>query len=324
MDKIGNKQEIIELYNKFQSSDGIAEILQEKYELWDTSVASLGRKIRKWIKEYKAEEELEIVKNNTTPAKVLLFDIETSPIIAYLWSKWQQGIQDDDIIEDWSILCFSAKWLFDDKIMSFQLTKKELKTRDDSRIVRELWSLLDEADIVIAHNGQRFDIKKANSKFIENRLNLPSSFQVIDTLLHARKKFAMTSNKLDFLGEKLGVGRKLDTPKGMWRMIMEGDYDMLDKMAEYCNQDVFLLEDVYLTMRAYIQPHPNMGLYIEENAQACTCCGSQNISNTGKSYTTTMNTYDLLRCVDCGSLMRSKISSLSLKQRKQLLSSVPQ
>lgn len=323
MDKVENKQEIIELYKELGSSDGMAEILQERYELYNIPVASLGRKIRNWLRDYRAEDELEVIKNNTTPAKVLLFDIETSPLVAYLWSKWQQGIQDDDIIEDWSILCFSAKWLFDDKMINFKLTKKELKTRDDSRIVKELWRLLDEADIVIAHNGQKFDLKKANSKFIENRLNLPSSYLVIDTLLHARKKFAMTSNKLDFLGEKLGVGRKMDTPKGMWRKIMDGDYDMLNTMQDYCDQDVYLLEDVYLTMRSYIQPHPNMGLFVTENVKACTCCGSENIKDTEKTYSTTVNTYSLLRCDDCGSLMRSKDSVLTLKQRKGILSSVP-
>lgn len=323
MDKIENKEEILELYNKYQSSERVAEIMQEKYGLTDTSLGSLARKIRVWLAEYRNEGALPKY-TEKSPAKVLIFDIETSPLVGYLWSKWQNGIQDDDIIEDWSILCFSAKWLFEESKISFKQTKQELKTKDDSRIVKELWKLLDEADIVIAHNGQKFDIKKANAKFIENRLNLPSSYQVIDTLLHARKKFAFTSNKLDYLGEKLGVGRKLDTPKGMWRAVMQGDYKMLEKMSEYCDQDVTLLEDVYLTMRAYIQPHPNIGLFVEENVQSCTCCGSKNLTNTGKTYATTVNLYDLFRCDECGSLMRSKISSLSLKQRKQLLSSVPQ
>jgi len=324
LNKEESKEEILELYKIFKSSDILAEKLQEKYGLYDTSISSLSRKIRKWLEYYRKEDNIILAKKNKSPAKILIFDIETSPIIGYLWSKWQNGINDDDIIQDWSILCFSAKWLFEDEIISHKLTKKELKKLDDSRIVKELWKLLDESDIVIGHNGKRFDIKKANAKFIKYRLNPPSSYTVIDTLLHARNKFAITSNKLDYLGEYLGVGRKIETPKGMWKKVMQGDYNMLEKMAEYCDGDVKLLEDVYLEMRPYIQPHPNIGLYIEEDVQACTCCGSTNLKDTNKSYVTTVNSYQLLRCGDCGSLMRSRVSDIPIDRRKKILSSVPQ
>lgn len=324
LNKEKNKKEIVDLYNELQSSDKVAEALQEKYEMYDISLSTLSRKIRKWLKDYRSEGSEVKKRTEVSPAKVLIFDIETSPLVAYTWSKWQQNINDDDIVQDWSILCFSAKWLFEDKIISYKQSEEELKTFDDSRIALELWKLLDEADIVIGHNGMKFDIKKSNTKFIQNRLNLPSSYQVIDTLLHARKRFAMTSNRLDFLGEYLGVGRKLDTPKGMWREIMKGNYKMLKKMEKYCEQDVKLLEDVYLEMRPYIQPHPNMGVYIENNADKCTCCGSANIVDTNKSYATTVNLFSLFRCDDCGSLMRNKTSKLTLKQRKNAMSSVPQ
>lgn len=324
LNKETNKSEILDLYEKYSSSEIVAEKLQEKYEIYDKSLSSLSRKIRKWIADYKNSGSVISKHTEKSPAKVLIFDIETSPLVAYTWSKWQQNINDDDIIKDWSILCFSAKWLFEEKVYSFKMTKEELAKLDDSRMATELWKMLDEADIVIAHNGQKFDIKKANTKFIQHRLNLPSSYQVIDTLLHARKKFSMTSNRLDFLGEYLKVGRKLDTPKGMWREIMNGNYDMLKKMSKYCDQDVRLLEEVYLEMRPYIQPHPNMGLYVTTDAHACTSCGSENISKTGKTYDTTVNRYDSMRCDDCGSLMRSKQSILTLKERKKTLSSLPQ
>ncbi len=324
LDKKESKKEIIKLYNEFKSSDVVAEKLQEKYELYSTTLSSLSRKIRSWLSDYRTEDSRISKPKEKSPAKILVFDIETSPLVAYLWSKWQNGVNDNDIIQDWSILCFSAKWLFDSKIISHKMTKKELETKDDSRIVKELWKLLDEADIVIAHNGKKFDIKKANSRFLRNKLHLPSSYQVIDTLLHARSKFGETSNALNYLANALGLGSKMETPKGMWHKVMQGDYNMLGIMSKYCDQDVFLLEEVYLEMRPYIQPHPNIGLFITENVEACTCCGSTNIKNTGKSYATTVNMYDLLRCVDCGSLMRSRQSNMPLAQRKKVLSSVPQ
>lgn len=324
LDKKESKKEVLELYNEFKSSDVVAEKLQERYNLFSSPLSTLSRKVRKWIADYKKEDlELKDAKEKS-PAKILVFDIETSPLVAYLWSKWQNGVNDNDIISDWSILCFSAKWLFDSKMISHKMTRKELQTRDDSRIVKELWKLLDEADIVIAHNGKKFDIKKANSRFLRNKLLLPTSYQVIDTLLHARSKFGETSNTLNYLAGALGLGSKMETPKGMWHKVMQGDYNMLNTMSKYCDQDVLLLEEVYLEMRPYIQPHPNIGLYISENVEACTCCGSKNIKETGKSYATTVNMYNLLRCDECGSLMRSRQSSMTLSQRKKVLSSVPQ
>ena len=317
-----NKEEILELYKLTKSSELVAEILAEKYEIYNISTSTLARKIRKWLERYSQEGEL-VPDRKSLPAKVLVFDIETSPLIVYTWSKWQQNIQDDDIIQDWSILCFSAKWLFNNKTISFKMTDDELSEMDDSRLALELWKLLDEADIVIAHNGMKFDIKKCNSKFIENRLGLPSHYQVIDTLLHARKRFAMTSNKLDFLAKKLGLGGKMETPKGMWRDVLSGDVKAYNKMMKYCNQDVKVLEDVYVEMRPYIQPHPNIGLFSEEEGLKCTCCASTNLKDTGRFYNTTVNQFKIFRCNDCRSMMRSRKTALDRKKGDGILSSLP-
>jgi hypothetical protein len=41
---------------------------------------------------------------------------------------------------------------------------------------------MDEADIICAHNGDAFDIKKINSRLITNGFKPPSPFKTIDTL----------------------------------------------------------------------------------------------------------------------------------------------
>jgi len=179
-------------------------------------------------------------------AKILLFDLETSPILCRMWSLWQNGVNIDDIVEDWTLLCFSAKWLFDDNVIAHVLTEDELINRDDERISRELWKLMDSADIIIAHNAERFDIRKSNSKFLKHELNLPSPYQVIDTLKHVKKRINLTSNKLDYIARYLGIEGKLVTPSGMWRKVMENDYNMLLEMDRYCQQDVVCLEEVSL------------------------------------------------------------------------------
>ena len=252
-------------------------------------------------------------------AKILLFDLETSPILARMWSLWQNGVNIDDIVEDWTLLCFSAKWLFDENVISHVLTEEELIARDDERISRELWKLMDTADIIIAHNAERFDIRKSNSKFLKHELNLPSPYQVIDTLKHVKKRINLTSNKLDYIARYLGIEGKLVTPSGMWRKVMENDYSMLLEMDRYCQQDVVCLEEVYLKLRPYIQPHPNVGLHIVDNVHSCPSCGSHDLDwDSGKVYTTNVNQYHAFRCNSCGSLGRSRTPVLKAKDKSNL------
>jgi len=266
-----------------------------------------------------AKDSSEDENTSTNQASILLFDIETSPIVARVWSLWQNGIDIKDIVRDWCVLCFSAKWLFSNDVISFRLTEEELETRDDKRIVTELWNLLDKADIVIAHNAERFDVRKSNARFLKYELNLPSPYQILDTLKHARKKFNLTSNKLDYIADFLGVEGKMVTPSGMWREVEEGNYDMLITMDEYCAQDVISLEQVYLKLRPYIQPHPNIGLHIVEDVNSCPTCGSENLDwNLESVYTTNSNQYHAFRCNECKSLGRSRTSVLKAKDKRNL------
>jgi len=252
-------------------------------------------------------------------AKILLYDLETSHIIARVFSLWQNGINPDDVIRDWSLLCFSAKWLFEDEVMSFKMTEEELKTWDDRRIVKELWKLMDEATHIIAHNAAKFDNRKSNAKFLKYDLKLPSPYQTIDTLQHAKRKFALTSNRLSYIAEYLGLESKMETSKGLWNKVEDGDFEALKEMDKYCQQDVKVLEEVYLKLRPYMSSHPNIGLFIEDNVHSCPSCGSTHITwNPLNMYVTTSNVYSGFRCDDCGSLGRSKSGLYKAKDTTNL------
>jgi len=152
-----------------------------------------------------------------TAAKILLFDIETSPMACYSFRKWDTNIGDDFILDDWNIISWSAKYLFSEEMHTMKVTAKEQKTRNDKRIVQGLWKLLDEADIVIAHNLKKFDKKIAQTRFLYYDLKMPSYYQEIDTLLTARKNFKITSNRLDYIAKDFfGIEGKLQTAKGLW------------------------------------------------------------------------------------------------------------
>ena len=87
---------------------------------------------------------------------------------AYVWKRWKENISLDQTISDWFCLAWSAKWLYKDEILGSVLTPEEIEKEDDSRIMGELWNLMNEADVVVTHNGNKFDIPRINSRFLIN------------------------------------------------------------------------------------------------------------------------------------------------------------
>ncbi len=168
--------------------------------------------------------------------RIFVWDIETSPLNAYIWSLWNQNVSPTSgaLQADWFIISWAGKELFKKKMYSGVLNSEEAIQQNDERIVRTLWEQLDKADIIIGHNIQKFDIKRVNTRFLYYGLGLPSPYQIIDTLLQAKKSFSITSNKLDYIAEFLGLGRKLKTSFALWDGCMKGDPKSLKKMDKYC------------------------------------------------------------------------------------------
>jgi len=253
--------------------------------------------------------------------KILVFDLETAPLRAYVWRLWKQNVHplNGQLQSEWFLLTYAAKWLFDDTVIAGKLTSKEVQEEDDSRLLHELWNLLNEADIVIAHNGRQFDVPILNGRFLKMNIKPPMPYKIIDTKTAASKHFNLPSNKLDYIAQYLGVGQKIETDFDLWVRCLNGNNAALNEMMIYNINDVKILEDVYLAMRPYIQPHPNLGLYIEDDVECCPCCTSTDISFEGK-YVSYASTYSAFRCNSCGSIGRSK---LSINRKANLTRSIP-
>lgn len=238
-------------------------------------------------------------------AKVLVFDIETSPNLGFIWGKFEQDVI--DFVKEWYMMSFSYKWLGEKKthvlaLPDFKGYKKD--PENDKELVKALWDLFNEADIIIAHNGDKFDIRKANAKFLEHGLGVPSPYKTIDTLKVARRHFALNSNKLDDLGQLLGVGRKVKhSGFALWKGCMGGDSSSWRKMKGYNKQDVILLENVYLKLRPWMSTHPNVNIYSGKVA-ACPKCGEHALRRNGVRRTQT-TVYQQMICNKCGGYARA-------------------
>ena len=251
--------------------------------------------------------------------RVLLFDIETAPMKSYHWGKWKQNIQDIFVEQDWFCLSWAAKWLDGEKIIGDVLTPDEALAEDDGRIMRLLWDLCDSADVMIAHNADKFDLPRIRTRMFLNDLPPFSSVQMIDTLKVLRKEFAFSSNRLDYICKMLKIKGKVDTGGfELWRSCMEGDREALEKMLYYNVNDVKILEEVYKKLLPYIKSHPNFGVYVDANTPVCPSCGSEDIEAHGH-YITNASRFPQFICRSCGAVMRSRFSELPIEKRRNLL-----
>lgn len=184
--------------------------------------------------------------------KILFLDIETAPIEAYTWGLFDQNIGINQIKSDWYMLCWSAKWLDWDFVLSDQLSTKESIKKNDKRISKSVLELMNSADIIVGHNIDAFDVKKINARLIYNGCPLPTHYQTIDTLKLARKIFGITSNKLDYLCRFMWVGQKVSTwGFELWERCVKWEQEALDLMREYCQNDVVILEKLYKKIIPY-------------------------------------------------------------------------
>lgn len=254
--------------------------------------------------------------------RVLIFDIETAPLKAFLWSMWQHGVGLNMIKDDWFVLSWSAKWLGDseDAVM-YEDLRFDYQNEDDSNLLRGMWRLLDEADIVLTQNGKKFDVKKLNARFVINGFQPPSSYKHIDTLEIAKRKFGFTSNKLEYMTDKLCVKyKKLKHGKfpgfALWDECLKGNMEAWDEMEEYNRYDVLSLEELYTIIRAWDNKHPNFNLYGDLEDIKCRC-GSHNLVKDGYAYTN-LSKFQRYRCADCGAESRGRTNLLTKEQRNKL------
>jgi hypothetical protein len=184
----------------------------------------------------------------------------------------------------------------------------------DLHIVKRIWKLLDEADVVITQNGKKFDSKKLNARFIYYDMPPPSPYHHIDTLEAANAAFSVGSHSLKNMMRFLQLPRKMDTDYDLWLGCQFGEPGSLKRMYEYGLNDTFILEDYYARIRAWIPKHPNFSAYtnsyvdLEKGEQSCPVCRSViTESSIDKKYRTTEGyVYDAFRCSCCGAIGRRR------------------
>jgi len=189
-----------------------------------------------------------IHKERERPKRKLFFDIEVSPNIV---TSWRIGsdikLSHENIIQERAVICICWKWSDSDKVESLQW-----KDGDDYEMLVKFAKIIDSADETVTQNGDSFDIKWLRTRCLYHRIELSPKFNSIDTLKMARAGFKFNSNKLDYMGQFLGLGEKIKTEPDLWKnIVLKNCKVSMKKMIDYCKQDVNLLELVYNELQSY-------------------------------------------------------------------------
>lgn len=239
----------------------------------------------------------------STNSKVLLLDIEIAPSVGYTWGpKFDTSII--EFIEPWYILSVAYKWLGGPtKVVA-------LDTMGEKQLLQRIHKVLNECDVAVAHNGDKFDFKKLNTRFLHFGIKPPSPYQTIDTRKIARQMFGFYSNSLNDLCKEFGLGEKVHHEGfPLWKKCMGGDKKAFRVMKKYNINDVDLLEKIYLRFRPWSKSHPQVS-----HGENCSRCGSPNTISMGTRRNRT-SVRRRFQCKDCGGWMSSvigeRVSNLS-------------
>lgn len=269
------------------------------------------------------------IREKNPGAKVFLGDVETSPSIAYSFGRFKQFIAPKQVIMEPYMLTFAGKWLHNPSIFSRKLTdyadEFARDHRSDKKLIEDLWQVLDECDIFVAHNA-RFDRGWANQRFAYYGMQPPSPYIVIDTLAALKESFSLPSNALEAACNYFELDSRKLSHEGfsLWRRCVEGDPTAFDEMEEYNIGDIPTLEELYLTVRPWMKRHPNVALFHkDQSVMRCVRCGSDDlVVEKGKTAQTFLSKFTVYRCQECGSCARDRQNVREKAAMKKTLANI--
>lgn len=240
--------------------------------------------------------------------KILCFDIETSPILAYVWDLKDQNVSLGQIKEDWQVIAWAAKWLGDPASKIMYEDQRHNKILRDRALLTHIWKLLNEADIVITQNGKNFDSKKLNARFMIHGMPPTSPYTHLDTYQIVKRAAKFTSHKLEYLTDKLNTKYKKLSHKEfpgftLWAECLKGNQRAWRAMERYNKHDVLSTEELYLNLQGWTVPSaPRISL----EAAKCGRCQGTKFHRRGAGMNK-QGPYQKLQCQGCGGWMGAKI-----------------
>ena len=215
--------------------------------------------------------------------KILMFDIETTPNLATIWSTGKQFVNYESIWKEKKISCICWKWLGESKIysLSMNLKKHNLMEYDDDadkEMLVKFSEIYNKADVAVGHNAIKFDKGTITARLSKHGLP-PISPTIIDDTWRISCPINFNSHKLDYLARYFKVGTKAAHSYSLWLKVMRSDSKALNDTVKYCKKDVILLEKVYKKLLPYVKTKFNHAIYQQDTRVCPSCSGKLKISS---------------------------------------------
>lgn len=242
------------------------------------------------LKECRSESQIR-VEEAPQDLRVLVYDIETSYNIVKSWRVgYQLNINPSDILHERAIICISYKWLGSDEVYNLKWDANQC----DKFMLEQFIEVMNEADLLVAHNGDRFDLKWIKTRALKHGLKMMINYPQFDTLKVAKKKFLFNSNKLDYITQFLGFEGKIKTNMKLWDdIILRRDPQAMKDMITYCDEDVRQLEKIYKLLVGWENPKMHLGVLQGKTKQTSPISGGTNLKFI-KSVTTNRGTVKMI------------------------------
>lgn len=255
--------------------------------------------------------------NGDSMPNILILDVETFPNTAYVWKFFKENIGAKQVLEYSTLASFAWKWLGEDNVFY-----EDTEHQSETELVKKLLNVLDVADIVVAHNGAKFDLPTIQGRALVLGLRPPSPYKIVDTLLAARYEFNFPANNLVHLARLLEVEAKGDHEKfpgfELWEQCIKGNPEAWQEMRKYNIQDVVTLEQIYMKMRPWMRRHPSVSIFSESENILCPKCGSDHVQYRGY-VTTNLYKYRKFQCQSCGGWSRTRFNEYPNEIKHALL-----
>ena len=299
-------QRMVQLEQKGLSHRKIAELLLGSR----SKKSTVSDALKKFRKLYSGEDG----------PNVQILDIETSPFQAYAWRRFKENIGQAQVLSQTQVLCWASKRL-GSELVQFKgpgNVKKWNTDKEEKETLLQARDVLDAADVIIAHNGRKFDVPVLRTRMLKHGISPPSPCQVIDTLEIARSVFKFPSNKLGDIAEYLDLqGKEATGGFDLWVRCMEGDQQAWDTMETYNIRDIHVLEEVYKKLAPWSNKGFNFALHYNDGPR-CPACGSSNVVQDGV-ISTAVSQFPAYHCMDCGKWSRGRTNILSKEFKDTLI-----
>lgn len=250
--------------------------------------------------------------------KVLFYDIETSPLQAWIWQCGTQYVGHKNLVKqhsNWGIICITYCWNDGKPAKCIDWGYSEQNT---GSVVERFDEIIKQADFTIGKNSDKFDTKMINAaRMFAGLPGLPQWTKYTDDLeRQMRRYFRLPSQSLDYISSQLGLGGKIKMEMQDWIDIVEKNSNgekSLAKMIRYGKKDVVDTRTLWNKLSEHFDSKWNQSAFQQSETPSCKHmdCGSSKIKKNGTRMAGKIRYQEFL-CTDCGRYAgRSSISNIT-------------